>query len=216
VLVACPTYSGLSDCLEEYLKSYQSFTWKNRDLLLVDNTKGDEYTKKIQSYGVNVIHVEPLKKFQDTFTKCWEEIYTYASGHLFQWVFSLEQDVICPPLTIDTLLNIASYLQSPFVTHLYPYHWGVKNMYQGLGCTLISTSLLGEAIELNKKDGLIEGSIYQVAVSRNHASLANLLDVKHLDGQKRYWHYEKETDPRVKYPKEYEVLDSLVKSHESN
>lgn len=204
VLVACPTYEGLSDLLDAYLDAYNNFKWPNRDLLLVDNTRDDgKYANSLRARGLNVLRVEPLKEFQKTFSLCWKVIAQYANDHLYRWILSLEQDVICPPLTIDTLLNVAGYIQAPFVTHLYPYHWGMNGLYQGLGCSLIRRHLLNTAMTMNEKENLVEGSIYAVAISQSHASLNGLLDIKHLDGKKRFWQYEDEKDPRVIYPPEY-------------
>jgi hypothetical protein len=204
VLVACPTYSGLADCLDAYLDAYENFRWPKRELLLVDNTgDGGKYADSLKARGLNVVHIDPDKQFQTTFSNSWYEIQKYANEKSFKWVLSIEQDVICPPLTIDTLLNVAGYIQAPFVTHTYPYHFGVNGLYQGLGCTLILTDLLNLAMEVNRKENIVEGSIYQVAKSRTHTSLTGLLDIKHLDGAGRYWQYDDETDPRVFYPPEY-------------
>jgi len=207
VLVACPTYSGLADCLDEYLKAFHAFSYEDKSLLLVDNTKdGGAYARDL-AFKATTRHVTPRKTFQETFGLCWKEILSHAEENGFRWVFSLEQDVICDhPLTIDTLLNIAGYVKAPFVTHTYPYHWGVNKLYQGLGCTLILTGLLREAMDDFDVEGLVEGSIYKLAQRTSHVSLTGLFPIRHLDGQNRYWQYADETDPRVEYPKEYEAL----------
>lgn len=208
VLVACPTYKGLEDLLDQYLTSYNAFSWQNRELLLVDNTKDNGvYTETLRQKGLNVIHIEPTDSFQDTFALCWQEIARYASERNVRWVFSLEQDVICPPLTLDTLLNVAGYVQTPFVTHTYPYHFGAKGLYQGLGCTLILRELLDKAMtELRENKLLVEEAIYKLAVRQSHVSLTGLLDIKHLDGQKGYWQFKEDKDPRIFNPPEYDEL----------
>ena len=50
-------------------------------------------------WGVDVVHIEPTRNFQETFALCWDEILRQAVKREVQWVFSVEQDVICPPLT---------------------------------------------------------------------------------------------------------------------
>ena len=48
VLVACPTYNGLADCLDEYLEAYKALKWPRRSLMLVDNTDdGGAYAESI-------------------------------------------------------------------------------------------------------------------------------------------------------------------------
>jgi hypothetical protein len=54
-----------------------------------------------------------------------------------------------------------------------------------------------------------------VAISRSHASLAGLLDIKHIDGTERFWQYEKENDPRILYPPEYRELQEQGKISEA-
>ena len=39
VLVACPTYDGLSDVLDQYVSAFKAFKWEDKELLLVDNTR---------------------------------------------------------------------------------------------------------------------------------------------------------------------------------
>lgn len=213
-LVACPTYAGLADCVDEYLKAYREFRYQHRRLLLVDNTRDDgAYAEQLRAKcadidGATVLHVDPSRDFQETFKRCWQEILKHAQEIDFRWVLSIEQDVICSPMTIDTLLNAAGYVGAPFVTHTYPYHWGVNGLYQGLGCTLMHRDLLAQAMQTVEAEprGLVEGAIYKVAAGNTHVSMTRVLEIRHLDGQLRYWQYDAETDPRVCEPPEYAAL----------
>lgn len=203
VLVAAPTYRGKRYCLVHYIEAYNDFAYPNRDLLLVDNT-GDEgkYAAWMaKEFGIGVRHIEPEAEFEDTFTRCWQIITEHAVEHMYGWVLSLEQDVIGPPLLIDTLLNAAAYVGSPFVTHTYPYHDGKPGFYQGMGCTLMSTGLLVRAMEFIKEDtinnNLVEGAVYAVAQRGTHISLHDLLPILHYDGEGEFRQYKPITDPRV-------------------
>ena len=204
VLVAAPTYRGKRYCLVHYLEAYDEFTYPNRDLLLVDNT-GDEgkYADWMRrEFNVAVEHIEPDAEFEVTFLQAWEIIAAYAVEHQYGWVLSLEQDVIGPPLLIDTLLNAAAYLGAPFVTHSYPFHDGKEGFYQGMGCTLMSTGLLKRAMEYVHEDvpvkGLVEGAIYEVARRGSQIALKDLLPLTHLDGDgTEFRQYRVITDPRV-------------------
>ncbi len=203
VLVAAPTYRGKRYCLVHYIEAYNDFAYPNRDLLLVDNT-GDEgkYAAWMsKEFGVGVRHIEPEAEFEHTFTRAWEVITDYAVEHMYGWVLSLEQDIIGPPLLIDTLLNAAAYVASPFVTHTYPFHDGKPGYYQAMGCTLMATSLLVRAMDYVKEEGytkgLVEGAIYEVARRGTHISLHDLLPLTHLDGDGEFRQYRPITDPRV-------------------
>jgi hypothetical protein len=204
VLVACPTYSGLESCLPEYLDAYDAFQWPARTLMLVDNTgDGGEYARKIlplveSKPGRALKRIEPSTDWDDTFYRAWTLILTHAMWNGYTWVLSLEQDVICPPLTVDTLLNAAGYIKAPFVTHTYPYHNGKVGFYQGLGCTLMKTELLQGALTYaHKRLPTVEGAIYDVAKRNSHVVLHQLLDVQHRDGVGRHWQFEKTTNDEV-------------------
>jgi hypothetical protein len=204
VLVAAPTYRGKRYCLVEYLEAYDAFQYPNRDLLLIDNT-GDEgkYARWMRrEFGVGVQHIEPEAQFEDTFLACWDAISAYADEHQYGWVLSLEQDVIAPPMLLDTLLNAATYLVAPFVTHTYPFHDGREGFYQGMGCTLMSSGLLKRAMayvhEPNAITGLVEGAVYEVARRGSNIALHGLLDVRHADGDgTEFRQYKPITDPRI-------------------
>lgn len=204
VLIGCPTYSGLAACLDEYLAAYDAFQWPRRTLLLVDNTNdGGEYARSVRAKveskeGRSLKRIEPSKDWEDTFLRSWNVLLTHALWNGYTWVLSLEQDVICPPLTVDTMLNVASYVKAPFVTHTYPYHNGKPGYYQGLGCTLMKTELLRGALEYAyKRIPTVEGSIYDVAKRNSHVVLHQLLAIEHRDAVGRHWQFEKTTNDEV-------------------
>ena len=204
VLVCCPTYSGLANCLDEYLEAYQAFQWHNRSLMLVDNTKdGGDYARSIMEkvegvYRGSLKRIEPSGDWEDTFCRAWNVLLTNALWNGYTWVLSLEQDVICPPLTVDTLLNVAGYVKAPFVTHTYPYHGGKPGFYQGLGCTLMKTELLHGALEFAyKRLPTVEGAIYDVAKRNSHVVLHKLLPIEQRDATGRHCQFEKTTNDEV-------------------
>ena len=214
VLVAAPTYRGKDYALDEYLAAYRAFEWGPRDLLLVDNSRDDgEYVERLRAAGVpRVLHVDPSNDFEETFTRCWQEILRVATEEEFDFVLSLETDVTGPPLLIDTLLNISGYCAAPFVTVTYPYHDGrFGEYYQGLGCLLMNRLLLEKAVGLcfepgTPWEGLIEGAVYEVGKHNTHVSLHEYpgLSLRHLDHPvagggiaKEDWQYDEITDPRI-------------------
>jgi hypothetical protein len=204
VLIGCPTYSGLKGCLDAYLDAYDAFRWPNRSLMLVDNTNDEgKYAASIRAKvesvnGRALKRVNPSTDWEDTFYRSWMVLLTHALWNGYTWVLSLEQDVICPPLTVDTLLNTASYIKAPFVTHTYPYHNGKPGFYQGLGCTLMKTELLQGALTYaHKRIATVEGAIYDVAKRNSHAVLHQLLPIEHADADGRHWQFQKGTNDEV-------------------
>lgn len=203
VLVGCPTYAGLSECLDEYLEAFKNLSWFNRRLILVDNTDdGGEYAAKIrpkvEEVGGILKRVEPSEDWEDTFCRSWHVILMHAKWNGYTWVWSLEQDVIAPELALDTMLNAACYLKAPFVTHTYPYHGGKPGYYQGLGCTLMKTELVTAALEwAYKRIPFVEAAIYDCAKRNTHIVLHQLLDIKHRDDPNRHWQFEATTNDEV-------------------
>lgn len=204
VLVGCPTYSGLESCLDEYLEAYAAQKWWNRRLMLVDNTDdGGDYaasiTPRVEAVGGMVRRIEPSKDWEDTFYRSWGVMQMHAKWNGYTWMLSLEQDVILRnPLSIDTLLNTAAYIQAPFVTHTYPYHGGKPGFYQGLGCTLIKTELATLALENTyKRVPHVEAAIYDCAKRNSHAVLHQLLEIDHLDADNRHWQFEGTSNDEV-------------------
>lgn len=203
VLVAAPTYRGKRYCIVQYVEAFEAFEYPDRDMLLVDNTGDDgAYAAWLATeFPIGVRHIEPEAEFEDTFTNAWQVICDHAVARQYGWVLSLEQDVIGPPLLIDTLLNAAGYVGAPFVTHTYPYHHGRPDYYQGLGCTLMATDLLVEAMKLVREEGpakgIVEGAVYEVAKRSSHISLHQLLPLVHVDGDTEFRQFRKITDPRV-------------------
>jgi len=197
VLIGCPTYKGLAPILKEWLEHVAALHWKNRRTILVDNTAdGGKYADRVRRkwtkvYGdLDVRHVEPSKDWEDTFYRSWRVIADHAEFNGYDWVWSLEQDVIVPELTLDTLLNVAGYIKAPFVTHTYPYHNGRPGYYQGLGCTLMKMELLIGALGIAyKRVPLVEGAVYDVAKRGTHASLHEVLAIEHRDNDGRYWQF---------------------------
>jgi len=205
VLVACPTYDGLANCLDEYLAAFDALQWPRRALMLVDNTNdGGAYARSIRDKveareNRSLKRIEPSSDWEDTFCRAWNVILTHALWNGYTWVWSLEQDVICKsPLALDTLLNVACYIKAPFVTHTYPYHNGKPGFYQGLGCTLMKTELLQGALNYAyKRIPTVEGSIYDVAKRNSHAVLHQLLPIEHRDAPGRHWQFERTTNDEV-------------------
>jgi hypothetical protein len=202
VLVACPTYLGKSYALEPYIKAYNQFTFPHRGLFMVDNTgTGLKYYKHLKSLKVPCEHIPPVKNWQETFAMCWKRILNYAKENKYDWIASIEQDNICPPLTLDVLLNMAGYTKALLVAHSYPWHsvQSVKGTLVGLGCDLISVGLL-DAVFAQKKwiTDAFESEIFTYAEVNKIISVKidHLLQIQHLDSEGvEFYQFERENLP---------------------
>lgn len=205
VLVACPTYLGKSYALEAYIRAYNAFTYPHRGLYLVDNTgTGLTYFEHLKSLKVPCEHIDPTVDFQETFAMCWKRIALHAAEQGYQWVASIEQDNICPPLTLDVLLNVAGYCRAVHVAHSYPWHKSQagQGMLNGLGCNLISTEVLTAIFAQDKWfTNAIESEIFEYPklMGAPTVEVHNLLKIEHLDDAAgaEYFHFAREKLPAL-------------------
>lgn len=193
VLVACPTYKGKSYSLEAYISAYNNFTYPHKGLFMVDNTgDGMKYFEHLKSLKVPCDYVPPDKTWQKTFAMCWKRITREAKDKGYRWVASIEADNICPPLTLDALLNVAGFTRSVHVAHSYLWHEITQAVHNtparliGLGCNLILTDLLVEVFKQKKwPSDSFEAEIY--AYPQRHGmttiEIHNMLDVRHSEAR---------------------------------
>jgi len=203
VLVACPTYLGKSYALDEYIQAYNHFTFPHRGLYMVDNTgTGLRYYEHLKSLNVACDHIPPTNDWQETFAMCWKRITQYAKENGYKWVASIEQDNICPPMTLDILLNVAGYCKAVHVAHSYPWHQFQTDkggVLIGLGCNLLSVELLEKIFEQEKWiTDSFEAESYAYP-EFNHlvmVEIDHMIDVRHLDGlSNEFYSFEREKIP---------------------
>ncbi len=105
VLIGCPTCKAYGYTLASYLKAVSQIDWENKELLLVDNSEDDEYYERLRKIGVNVIRAPHYK---DNVNKMLVEsrniIRDYALKNGFDYLLSLEQDIIAPKDVIRRLI----------------------------------------------------------------------------------------------------------------
>jgi|SRR3989344_836200 len=166
ILIGCPTSAHKKYCLKEYINSIKSLTYKNFDVLIVDNSENDKYFNEIkkelpcikdkwfENARERIIHSRNLLR-----KKILDEDYDYF--------LSLEQDVIPPKDIVERLLNhnkkivSALYFKTDPNGILSPLLWikdgaGIRKAYLdeveknefvkaaavGLGCILIHKDIL--------------------------------------------------------------------------
>ena len=105
VLVGCPTSNYKEYCLKEYAEAVKSLTYPNYNILLIDNSKDDIYLKKINGIGLPAKKGPwfegALKRIITSRNILREEILEKG----YDYLLSLEQDVISPKDIIERLLR---------------------------------------------------------------------------------------------------------------
>jgi GT2 family glycosyltransferase len=105
ILVGCPTSFHKEYALEEYAKAIKALTYKNIDILLVDNSEGNEYFKKIQKLNLPVIKGPYFKSARDRIIASRNLLRENVLRNNYDYFFSLEQDVLPPPDILEKLLQ---------------------------------------------------------------------------------------------------------------
>ena len=99
ILLATPIHFSKDYVMIEWLLMIKMLDG-NYDILLVDNSPTETYSKKIRKFGFNVKYVNPKNDdFRTILVKCREIIRKYAVKNNYDYLFSLECDVF-PKLNI--------------------------------------------------------------------------------------------------------------------
>jgi GT2 family glycosyltransferase len=105
VLVGCPTFEGYKYCLAEYAERVKNLSFSFYDVVLVDNSKTNEYSKKIQEHGLEVIKVPWHDNAFERIVSSRNVLRQKVLDEGYDYLLSLEQDIIPPVDIIEKLLR---------------------------------------------------------------------------------------------------------------
>ncbi len=105
VLVGCPTSFHKEYALKEYSESVKLLNYDNYDVLLVDNSQDDVYLSKIKEYGLNAIKGPYFDGAMQRIIVSRNLLRKYALDNNYDYLLSLEQDVIPNPDVLSKLTN---------------------------------------------------------------------------------------------------------------
>lgn len=105
VLVGCPVTSAKKDVLEEYLKGVRSLTYKNKDILLIDNSPDKEMFNSLKkNKDIEMIKSEHTDNIRGMIVRDRNLLRKRALEKGYDYFFSLEQDVVPPADVIEKLM----------------------------------------------------------------------------------------------------------------
>lgn len=94
ILIAAPTSDKKDYALDDWVDCVQSMKYPNYSVLLVDNSHNEEYYYKILDKGINCLHVKPEGNVVDYIAECQQLIRYYTLEGGYDYLFSLESDVL--------------------------------------------------------------------------------------------------------------------------
>lgn len=105
VLVGCPTSNHKEYCLKEYAEAVKNLTYPNYEVLIVDNSKEDSYIKKIKEKGLDIVKGPWFEGARKRIYESRNMLRKKALEEGYDYLFSLEQDVVPPGNVIEKLLE---------------------------------------------------------------------------------------------------------------
>lgn len=118
ILVGCPTSEHKAYCLKEYASGINAHNGEF-DVLLVDNTSHEDYSAKIKAAGLPVVKGPFLEHARDRIVASRNILRQKVLDEGYDWLFSLEQDVIPQPDALQKLLNSGKDIVSGIYTKNY-------------------------------------------------------------------------------------------------
>ena len=104
VLVGIVTYSGKNYCFDKFIKFLKTITYKNIEIIFVDNSVDDSNKKMIIKNGFNAIWLRKGKEQKEIMANCNEWLREYAINNHFSHLLSLESDIFPCPDFIEIML----------------------------------------------------------------------------------------------------------------
>ncbi len=172
VLVGCPTSDYHEYALQEYAEAVKNLTYKNYDILLVDNSKDNSYLEKLKMINLPAIKGTWHEEARERIVLSRNILREKVLEENYDYFLSLEQDVIPPKDILERLLQYKkrvvtgiyfNYINTKKGIEIAPVAWSRINMEKeeryflkpddlnkgllkiamsGLGCILIHKSVL--------------------------------------------------------------------------
>lgn len=105
ILVGCPVYSGKKYITPYWIENIKKLNYPNFDIFVVDNSEPiEQFEKFFEDTGVKVKKSPYLKNPFERLAKARQILNNYAIENNYDYLLSIEQDVIVPSNLIEKLL----------------------------------------------------------------------------------------------------------------
>ena len=118
ILVCCTVADVKEYCLEHYIKRLKKLTYENKDILLADNSKIDNYMNKINSMGIKCVKTEYTNSIPKNVIIGMNYLRDYFLKKDYDYFLCLQQDVIPPENIIELLLEPQKSIVTGVAPHL--------------------------------------------------------------------------------------------------
>jgi len=105
VLVACPIIDRNKYCFDKFISCYNALTYPNKELLLVDNSETEDFYNELRAKKLNVVRGKHFDKTVEAIVYNRNVVRSYFLARDYDYLFSLDSDVICEPDAIEKLMT---------------------------------------------------------------------------------------------------------------
>lgn len=120
VLVCAPTSDKKHYCKNEWLQKMQQLSYPNYDIMVVDNSKDEEYYKEeFLDKGITARRVIPEGNVIEYITASQNVILDYFKEHNYDYMFMCESDVFPP----DNVIEFLMHYNKPVITLPYAINY---------------------------------------------------------------------------------------------
>jgi len=120
VLIGCPTYKEYEYCLNDYLNGIKNIQHPDYDILLVDNSEDNTYYNNIKKLNIPVVKAAYTTDVRERIALSRNVLRKKVLDEGYDYLFSLEQDIIPPPHALTRLLSHNKPIVSGIYFKLYP------------------------------------------------------------------------------------------------
>jgi GT2 family glycosyltransferase len=122
VLVGAPVSDFHRYCFDEFAKAITNFSYENYDILLVDNSKTNDFYNEIKQKNIPVIKSEYHNRVRERVTRDHNLLRKKVLDENYAYLLILDQDVIPPKDAIQKLISH----KKPIVCGLYFGHHDIE------------------------------------------------------------------------------------------
>lgn len=105
ILIGVLTCDIYSYCLNELEQAIKSFSYKNYDVLFIDNSETNGFQKELEKRGFKVIKTKRLEKLRDMLVEGHNILREKALEGKYEYLFLLDADTIPPKDVIERFLK---------------------------------------------------------------------------------------------------------------
>ena len=105
VLTGTPTYDQHEYCLDLFVRSIDELEYSNYSVLLVDNSNGGAYEKRIRERGLPVVGCKPAQSMRERMTCARKLLRSVTLIGGYDYLLFVDQDVLLPRDAINSLLR---------------------------------------------------------------------------------------------------------------